>query len=135
MQSLTRLRFILLLLALQSVTSHYAIMSPPPRVGTNDLTETVGPCGGLPIGDRAEFPIKGGIIKGGLYHPFGKANVTIVLSATDPTPDQFGQVFLLPENTPLVEGNFNLTTDLSTIPGVKDRAKATIQVVVLTVDG
>ncbi|KAJ3019518.1 UNVERIFIED_CONTAM: hypothetical protein HDU68_010631 [Siphonaria sp. JEL0065] len=125
-----------LVLFAATASAHFLIGSPIARPFDDD-GEAIGPCGGQPLGSRTHFPITGGVISGGLYHPTGTANFSIVISNTDPTASQFGVVPIGPGfNVKLTEGPFSTDPiDLSKIPSAVDGANATIQTVISTVDG
>ncbi|KAI8613720.1 hypothetical protein BC830DRAFT_1082476 [Chytriomyces sp. MP71] len=126
----------LVLAAASSAMAHFIIQSPPSRPFDDD-GEAVGPCGNQPLGARTAFPITGGAIIGDLFHPTATANFSIVISNTDPTASQFGQVFIAPGmNVALTEGQFDYgPIDLSKVDGAMNGANATIQVLISTVDG
>ncbi|KAJ3341319.1 hypothetical protein HDU83_006690 [Entophlyctis luteolus] len=89
---------LVLLVALHTVcvSAHFFITSPRPRAGSNDGTELIHPCGGLPLGTRTKIvPDSSGVfpIKGGLAHPTATANFSIVVTNGDPDESQFGQTF------------------------------------------
>ncbi|KAJ3074839.1 hypothetical protein HDU99_001655, partial [Rhizoclosmatium hyalinum] len=130
------MQFLLSLLLAAVASAHFIITSPVSRPFDDEL-EVKNPCGGQPLGPRTDFPITGGSIVGRLLHPTGKARFSMVLSKVDPTADQFGQVLIGPgDNVQVTEGVFSTgPMDLSAIPGVKDGAPATFQVVMQTVDG
>ncbi|KAI8612539.1 hypothetical protein BC830DRAFT_1170974 [Chytriomyces sp. MP71] len=119
----------------QLAAAHYDIQSPAPRAGSDDLTELVAPCGGLPLGGRSSFPITAGSITGGLYHPSAVAQVSVVFSSVDPAPSQFGQVFVAGPGLTVKEGYFTIPVDLSSFAPAVDGATATFQVVMVTPDG
>ncbi|KAI8842648.1 hypothetical protein BJ741DRAFT_340215 [Chytriomyces cf. hyalinus JEL632] len=128
--------FAVLSVLLPLVAAHYAIFSPAPRDGTDEQTELIAPCGGLRLGARSNFPIKGGVITGDLAHPTATASFSIVVSETDPAPSQFGQVFVgPPPMSVLTLGSFSVPIDLSSIPQCVDGAAVTFQVVMQTADG
>ncbi|KAJ3119070.1 hypothetical protein HK100_000480, partial [Physocladia obscura] len=115
---------------------HFAIFSPAVRAGSNDLTEPVAPCGGLPLGARSQFPVAGGSITGALYHPTAEANFSLVVSNSDPTNAQFAVTWFGPgENAAFTEGGFSVPIDLTAVQGCVVGANATLQVVMITVDG
>ncbi|KAJ3267208.1 hypothetical protein HDU77_003288 [Chytriomyces hyalinus] len=127
---------VLLSVLLPLVAAHYAVFSPAPRDGTDEQTELISPCGGLRLGARSNFPIKGGVITGDLAHPTATASFSIVVSETDPAPSQFGQVFVgPPPMSVLTLGSFSVPIDLSSIPQCVDGAAVTFQVVMQTADG
>ncbi|KAI9343626.1 hypothetical protein BDR26DRAFT_858434 [Obelidium mucronatum] len=125
-----------ILLAATAASAHFVITSPASRPFDED-GQPFGPCGGQTLGKRTAFPLVGGTVAGALYHPSATANFSIVISNTDPTASQFGQVPIGPGfNVKLTEGPFQTDAfDLSAIPGAVDGANATMQVAVNTVDG
>ncbi|ORY51587.1 hypothetical protein BCR33DRAFT_780540 [Rhizoclosmatium globosum] len=131
------MQFLLSLLLAAVASAHFIITSPVSRPFDDEL-EVKNPCGGQPLAQEQTFQsVTGGSIVGRLLHPTGKARFSMVLSKVDPTADQFGQVLIGPgDNVQVTEGVFSTgPMDLSAIPGVKDGAPATFQVVMQTVDG
>ncbi|KAJ3050727.1 hypothetical protein HDU99_008592, partial [Rhizoclosmatium hyalinum] len=99
--------------------------------GTSDATELIEPCGGLPLGLRTTFPIKGGYIAGGLAHPVAYADYSLVVTDGDVTdPKAFGQTYFGPgKHVTYKFGYFNATDiDLSHVPGCVDGANVVMQV-------
>ncbi|KAJ3051014.1 hypothetical protein HDU99_008529 [Rhizoclosmatium hyalinum] len=125
------------LIALASTVSAHFLVGAPPSRPFDDDGELIAPCGGQALGARSQFPITGGVVSGGLYHPTGTANFSLVVSNVDPTADQFGQVPFGPGfNVKFTEGLWSTDKiDLSQIPGCVDGANVTMQVVMTTVDG
>ncbi|KAI9336954.1 hypothetical protein BDR26DRAFT_864271 [Obelidium mucronatum] len=125
-----------LLVLVATVSAHFVINTPTSRPFDEDR-QTIGPCGGLPLGKRTAFPLVGGIVSGALYHPSALANFSIVISNTDPTASQFGKAPIGPGfNVKLTEGPFSTDPiDLTKVSGAVDGANATIQVAINTVDG
>ncbi|KAJ3384724.1 hypothetical protein HDU84_002663, partial [Entophlyctis sp. JEL0112] len=132
---------LVLLVALHTVcvSAHFFITSPRPRAGSNDGTELIHPCGGLPLGTRTKIvPDSSGVfpIKGGLAHPTATANFSIVVTNGDPDESQFGQTFFDGgRDAGMVFGYFTFNASVLDIPEIVDGANAVIQVSMYTVDG
>ncbi|KAJ3384725.1 hypothetical protein HDU84_002664 [Entophlyctis sp. JEL0112] len=118
--------------------AHFDIDYPPPRDGTEDLTELIHPCGGLPLGNRTVITPVDGVfnISGSLEHPFAQANFSIVVGDEDPTDSEFGQTFF-PGGLEATEymGDFDFPANITSIPEIVDGSNAVIQVAMITVDG
>ncbi|KAJ3375201.1 hypothetical protein HDU84_000672, partial [Entophlyctis sp. JEL0112] len=118
--------------------AHFDIDYPPPRNGTEDLTELIQPCGGLPLGERTVIPLVDGafVISGSLEHPTAQTNFSIVVGDEDPTESQFEKTFF-PGGYNITEyiGDFNFTANVSTISSIVDGSNAVIQVAMDTEDG
>ncbi|KAJ3370890.1 hypothetical protein HDU84_001351, partial [Entophlyctis sp. JEL0112] len=118
--------------------AHFQIDYPPPRDGTEDLTELIHPCGGLPLGTRTVLAPTNGVfdITGSLAHPTALANFSIVVGDEDPTDSQFAQTFF-PNGRDANEvmGKFTFEANIDSIPDIVDGSNAVIQVAMITVDG
>ncbi|KAJ3132938.1 hypothetical protein HK100_004819 [Physocladia obscura] len=126
------------LLAFAGVCSaHFDLDSPAPRAGTQDLTELVPPCGGLPLGNRTVIaPVEGVFhITGELEHPTAQTNFSLYIGSDDPTQAQFTTYFDNGYNITLHLGAFNFTANVGDIPAVVNGANAVIQVAMFTPDG
>ncbi|KAJ3113266.1 hypothetical protein HK100_002044 [Physocladia obscura] len=117
--------------------AHFDIDSPAPRDGTEDLTELIPPCGGLPLGNRTVITPVDGIfhITGALEHPTAQANFSLYVGNDDPSQVQFATYFDGGYNTTLHLGDFDFKANVADIPAVVDGVNAVIQVAMFTPDG
>ncbi|KAI9345036.1 hypothetical protein BDR26DRAFT_857135 [Obelidium mucronatum] len=121
--------FLVLAIFISTVSAHFKVYSPKFRPGTGK-PELISPCGNIPLGARTEFPIVGGVINGNYGHN-GTGHISAVVSETDPTAAQFQKYFINDKgaNATFSAGNFSVPVDFSNVPGAKDGAPVTVQMV------
>ncbi|KAJ3010645.1 UNVERIFIED_CONTAM: hypothetical protein HDU68_002040 [Siphonaria sp. JEL0065] len=126
---------ILLALLASSASAHFKVYTPQFRPGTGK-PELISPCGDIPMGNRTDFPIVGGFVNGNYGHN-GTGHISAVVSATDPTADQFQKYFINVRggaNATFYAGNFSEAVDFSKVPNATDGAPVTVQMVLYNGD-
>ncbi|KAJ3025968.1 UNVERIFIED_CONTAM: hypothetical protein HDU68_006408 [Siphonaria sp. JEL0065] len=115
---------------ISAVSAHFKVYTPQFRPGTG-RPELIAPCGNITLGNRTDFPIVGGFVNGNYGHN-GTGHISAVVSATDPTADQFQKYFINVRggaNATFNAGNFSEAVDFSNVPGAAEGAPVTVQMV------